>query len=44
MRYGNPSMASVLDELKAAGATRILVLPLYPQYSGGHHRQRHSTP
>ena len=33
MRYGNPSIASVLDELKASGATRILVLPLYPQYS-----------
>lgn len=33
MRYGNPSMASVLDELKAAGTQRILVLPLYPQYS-----------
>ncbi len=34
MRYGNPSMASVLDELKAQHVTRILVLPLYPQYSG----------
>lgn len=34
MRYGNPSVASVLDELKAAGATRILLLPMYPQYSG----------
>lgn len=34
MRYGNPSMASVLDELKAEGCTRILVVPLYPQYSG----------
>ena len=34
MRYGKPSIASVLDELKAAGATRVLVLPLYPQYSG----------
>jgi ferrochelatase len=34
MRYGNPSIASVLDELKAAGATRVLVLPAYPQYSG----------
>jgi ferrochelatase len=33
MRYGNPSIASVLDELKAANATRILVLPLYPQYA-----------
>jgi ferrochelatase len=34
MRYGNPSIASVLDALKAEGATRILVLPMYPQYSG----------
>jgi ferrochelatase len=34
MRYGNPSIASQLDALKAQGATRILVLPLYPQYSG----------
>jgi ferrochelatase len=34
MRYGNPSMAQELDQLKAEGATRILVLPLYPQYSG----------
>ena len=34
MRYGKPSVASVLDALKAEGATRILVLPLYPQYSG----------
>jgi ferrochelatase len=34
MRYGNPSIASQLDALKAEGATRILILPLYPQYSG----------
>lgn len=34
MRYGNPSIASVLDELKAQGVTRVLILPLYPQYSG----------
>ena len=34
MRYGSPSIPSVLDELKAAGTTRVLVLPLYPQYSG----------
>lgn len=33
MRYGNPSVASQLDELKAEGATRVLVVPLYPQYS-----------
>jgi ferrochelatase len=34
MRYGSPSIASQLDCLKADGATRILVLPLYPQYAG----------
>jgi len=34
MRYGGPSIASQLDALKAEGATRILVLPAYPQYSG----------
>jgi ferrochelatase len=33
MRYGRPAVAGVLDELVAAGATRILVLPLYPQYA-----------
>ena len=33
MRYGNPSIASQLDALKAAGAERILILPLYPQYA-----------
>jgi len=32
MRYGSPSVASVLDELKRDGVTRVLVLPLYPQY------------
>jgi len=34
MRYGSPPIASVLDAAKAEGATRVLVLPLYPQYSG----------
>ena len=33
MRYGNPSLGEALDELRAAGAWRVLVLPLYPQYS-----------
>ncbi len=33
MRYGEPSVASALDRLKAQGCTKILVLPLYPQYS-----------
>jgi len=33
MRYGNPSIASALQKLREAHARRILVLPLYPQYS-----------
>ncbi|WP_178862148.1 ferrochelatase [Thiomicrorhabdus cannonii] len=33
MRYGNPSIASGLQELKEKGCQRILVLPLYPQYA-----------
>ena len=33
MRYGSPSIRSALAELRDAGARRILVLPLYPQYS-----------
>ena len=33
MRYGEPSIADTLTRLKAAGCTRILLLPLYPQYS-----------
>ena len=32
MRYGNPSIPATLLKLKAAGARRVLVLPLYPQY------------
>jgi protoporphyrin/coproporphyrin ferrochelatase len=33
MRYQRPSMASALEALRAAGADRIVVFPLYPQYS-----------
>lgn len=33
MRYGNPSIESGLEKLRDAGAQRILVLPMYPQYS-----------
>lgn len=33
MRYGNPSISSALQRLQQANARRILVLPLYPQYS-----------
>ncbi|MES9895878.1 MAG: ferrochelatase, partial [Candidatus Thiodiazotropha endolucinida] len=33
MRYGNPSIASVLQELRRKNVQRLLVFPLYPQYS-----------
>lgn len=33
MRYGQPSIAAGLRQLREAGARRIVVLPLYPQYS-----------
>jgi len=33
MGYGSPSIASGLQALQAAGVQRILILPLYPQYS-----------
>jgi len=33
MRYGSPSIASRLDAMVTSGCERILVMPLYPQYS-----------
>ena len=33
MRYGQPSIAAGLRDLRARGAQRILALPLFPQYS-----------
>jgi protoporphyrin/coproporphyrin ferrochelatase len=33
MRYGNPSIASRINALTAQGCDRLLVMPLYPQYS-----------
>jgi ferrochelatase len=33
MRYGNPSIKAGLAQLREAQARRILILPLYPQYS-----------
>ncbi|MDX2421652.1 MAG: ferrochelatase [Amphritea sp.] len=33
MTYGNPSIKSGLEGLRNAGARRLLILPLYPQYS-----------
>ena len=33
MRYGNPSTQSGIERLQAAGCQKILLAPLYPQYS-----------
>jgi ferrochelatase len=33
MRYGNPAIGDRLAAMKAAGCERILIAPLYPQYS-----------
>ena len=33
MRYGSPSIEEGLEALRVANARRILILPLYPQYS-----------
>ena len=33
MRYGHPSIPHTLEQLADGGVTRIIVLPLYPQYS-----------
>lgn len=34
MRYGKPSIDTALTELQQAGAEQLMVVPLYPQYSG----------
>ena len=34
MRYGSPSIKSKLSEFKEKGCDRIIILSLYPQYSG----------
>ena len=33
MRYGNPSISSVLRKLKEFNCQRILIVPMYPQYA-----------
>ena len=33
MRYGNPSIKSIIDKLKKRGCENLIVLPLYPQYA-----------
>lgn len=34
MSYGSPSIPKALEQLRNEGARRLIVLPLYPQYSG----------
>ena len=34
MRYGNPSTRSKVEQMQAAGCTKIVFFPLYPQYAG----------
>ncbi len=34
MTYGQPAVSAALERLNDRGARRILILPLYPQYSG----------
>lgn len=33
MRYGNPSISTALSDLRKSGMRRLIVLPLFPQYS-----------
>lgn len=33
MRYGNPSIDKVLDEIIQKGCSKLLLVPLYPQYA-----------
>ena len=34
MRYGRPSIGETLEEIEAAGIEELIVIPMYPQYSG----------
>ncbi len=33
MRYGEPSMATAVEQLRAAGCQRVIVLPMFPQFA-----------
>lgn len=34
MRYGQPSVSGVIEEMLQQGVRKLVVIPLYPQYSG----------
>src|ERR1700674_2230137 len=38
MRYGNPSIASSLERLRSQDVSRIIVMPMYPQYAESSYR------
>jgi protoporphyrin/coproporphyrin ferrochelatase len=38
MRYGNPSIASSLERLRSRDVSRIIVMPMYPQYAESSYR------
>jgi protoporphyrin/coproporphyrin ferrochelatase len=38
MRYGTPSIASSLERLRSQDVTRIIVMPMYPQYAESSYR------
>jgi ferrochelatase len=38
MRYGNPSIASSLEQLRSHDVSRIIVMPMYPQYAESSYR------
>ena len=38
MRYGNPSIASALERLRTRDVSRLIVMPMYPQYAESSYR------
>jgi ferrochelatase len=38
MRYGNPSIASALERLRSHDLSRLIVMPMYPQYAESSYR------
>lgn len=43
MRYGTPGIPAMLNQLKLAGAERVLLVPMYPQYSSSTRRPLSTT-
>ncbi len=43
MRYGNPGLDTVLEEIKTSGYRKIIAIPLYPQYASSTTGTSHSA-